>query len=337
MAVQGRFLIAYALDRKPTRMNLLKPLTTPAYFFRPRQMVHRLKRAFRRAPLGEFETVTLPWGAPLRVRPTEVIGSNIWCYGIFDLVVCEAICRLLDQSETAVDIGANIGQMTSLMRYQAGKDGRVFAFEPHPDLFSELQHNIEIPQAAKLVAPADLRNLALSDVAGEASLDVGPCWSVNRGTPRLISATGNGSGRIVSVKTGVLDQIFDDRTTIGVCKIDIEGHELQALRGANRLLQDRRVRDIIFEDFGAYPSPVHQLLLDRGFTIFSLHTRLWRPRLAPASQRLRFRSIVDGENYVATLDPARAATRFAMPGWRALRKIKCDPKLPGKSPDAAAR
>jgi FkbM family methyltransferase len=228
------------------------------------------------------------------------------------------------------------------MRTRAGKDGRVIAFEPHPELFSELRHNVEVLQTADAAAPADLHNLALSDVAGEALLDVGPSWSINRGTPKLTQATGDGSGRIVSVKTGVLDEIFDDRTAIGVCKMDVEGHELRVLKGARRLLEARRVRDLIFEDFGGYPSPVHQFLLDRGFTIFSLHTRLWRPRLAPASQRVRFQPIVDGENYLATLDPARAAQRFAMPGWRALARFKgggpkCDARPLGKSRDGAAR
>jgi FkbM family methyltransferase len=322
MASRVRFPVVCALDKETTRMNLLKPLTTPAYFFRPRQMVHRFKRAFRRGPLSQFETVTLPWGAKLRVRPTEVIGSNIWCYGIFDLVVCEAICRLLDQSEVAMDIGANIGQMTSLMRYRAGKAGRVIAFEPHPELFSELRHNIEVLQAADAAAPATLHNLALSDVAGEALLDVGPSWSANQGGSKLISAAAGGSDRVVRVKTAVLDQMFDDRTTIGVCKMDVEGHELRVLKGAAWLLEARRVRDIIFEDFGTYPSPVHQLLLDRGFTVFSLHTRLWKPRLAPAGQRVPFQPLVDGENYLATLDPARAAQRFAAPGWRTLGKAK---------------
>ena len=301
-------------------MNLLKPLTTPAYLFRPRQMVHRLKRALGRLPLPHFETVALPWGAQLRVRPAEVIGINIWCYGIFDLVVCETICRLLDPSEVAVDIGANIGQMTSLMRYRAGKGGRVLAFEPHPELFSELRHNVEVIQATGAVAPAELHNLALSDVAGEALLAEGPAWSENRGVSRLI-AERNGSDRVVGVKTVMLDQIVDDRTTIGVCKMDVEGHELQVLKGAVRLLKARRVRDLIFEDLGVYPGPVHQLLLDSGFTVFSLHTRWWRPRLAPALERVPFRPGVDGQNYLATLDPARAVRRFARPGWKALGRV----------------
>ena len=123
-------------------MNPLKVLTTPEYLFRPRQILHRFRRVYRGRSLGEFETVTLPWGRTIRVRPHEVIGSNIWCYGVFDLVVTEAIWRLLDESEMALDIGANIGQMTNLMRHRSGRAGKVHSFEPHPELFSELEEQL---------------------------------------------------------------------------------------------------------------------------------------------------------------------------------------------------
>jgi FkbM family methyltransferase len=320
MAFPRRFLAGCASHKNTTRMNVLKPLTTPAYFFRPRQIVHRFKRALRRAPLGQFETVVLPWGAQLRIRPSEVIGSNIWCYGIFDLVVCEAICRLLDPSETALDIGANVGQMTSLMRCRVGKKGRVVAFEPHPELFSELRHNMEGLQAPEAAAAAELHNVALSDVVGEALLEEGPAWADNRGVSKLVSA-GASTERAVAVKTAVLDEMFDGRTAIGLCKMDVEGHELQVLKGAARLLRERRVRDIIFEELDAYPSPVHQVLLDSGFTIFSLHSRLWKPLLAPALQRVAFNRGVDGVNFLATLDPQRAVQRFEARGWRGLRSV----------------
>src|SRR5206468_7285715 len=83
----GRPLVVCAFSAKHPQMNPLKALTTPEYLFRPRQIAHRFKRAFRRRPLNEFELVHLPWGAAIRVRPAEVIGSNIWCYGVFDLSV----------------------------------------------------------------------------------------------------------------------------------------------------------------------------------------------------------------------------------------------------------
>jgi FkbM family methyltransferase len=318
----SRWVSANLIHREKARVNLLKPLTNPAYMFRPWQMVRRVKRVLLRSGPGEFETVALPWGARLRVKPTEIIGATLWAYGIFDLIVCEAICRLLAPSEVAVDIGANIGQMTSLMCCRAGKGGRVIAFEPHPELFSELRHNVTVLQSNDTAAPAELHNAALSDVAGEALLDVGPAWTFNRGVSKLTSAHSNSANPKVEVTTKVLDQVLGDVPGVAVCKIDVEGHEMSVLKGATRLLRSRRVRDIIFEDLGAYPSQVHQLLVDYGFTVFSLHTRLLKPRLAPAQQRVPFQPEIDGPNYLATLDPDRAISRFAAPGWRALRRIK---------------
>lgn len=321
-------------------MNPLKLLTLPQYLFRPRQVFVRLQRAISRPP-PEFARVELPWGDSITVRPREIIGAVIWYYGVFDLIVTEAICRLLDPSELALDIGANNGQMSSLMRRCAGPRGKVIAIEPHPELFAELQQTVREPQHPASLAPVELHQVALSDREGEAVLDVGPSWHENRGLSKIVSdstsfataAVQASPGRALRVRTTTLDLLLDaareasstgaqssSAARVGVCKIDVEGHELQVFRGAARLLDQQRMRDVIFEDFGEFPSPVHRMFLERGFTLFSLHSSLLRPILSPVLQeRPRF-SQNDGENYLATLDPQRAIERFAPGGWRVLRK-----------------
>lgn len=297
-------------------MNIFKPFATPEYLFRPRQILHRLKWAISKPVFQEFETVRLPWGAPFRVRPREVIGSGIWCYGIFDLVVAEAIARLMDSGDTALDIGANIGQMTSLMQHRAGSHGKVIAFEPHPELFAELTHNLRVLPAASRLAPTELHNLALSDAEGEVALDVGTAWASNRGMCR-IDPEAHGPG-ILRVKRTTLDSMVPSEAQIQVCKIDVEGHELNVLKGASRLLQQRQIRDLVFEDLQSYPSPVHKLLLDFGFTLFALHTRLLKPFLERPEKSRRPFLARDGANYLATLEPQRTLERFQGFGWQTL-------------------
>jgi len=297
-------------------MNLFKPFTTPEYLFRPRQILVRFKRAFTRH-VPEFDTVRLPWGDAFRIRPHEVIGANIWWYGVFDLVVAEAIVRLLDPSELGLDIGANIGQMTSLLRHQAGRAGRVVAFEPHPEVFAELSHNASLGKREKL-APVELVNLALSDIEGECFLDTGPSWQVNRGMSKLVPAATHPSAGMVNVKLTTLDQFFPDRPQIGVIKIDVEGHELKAFKGAAALFRGRCIRDIIFEDLGTYPTPVHEFLLAQGYSMFALHAGVFRPLIEAVSHQPEFQR-GRGENYVATLDPQRVERRFKPMGWRALK------------------
>ena len=298
-------------------MNPLKLFTMPQYFFRPRQILRRAKQAFSARP-PEFGEVQLPWGDRITIRPRETIGALIWYYGVFDLVVTEAICRLLDEAEIALDIGANIGQMTSLMRYQTGRKGRVISVEPHPELFADLTRLVGQPALTPNVAPVETHQVALSDKEGEAFLDVGPNWEENRGLSKVVPEADGKTARTLRVRLTTLDKLLHGTEKVGLCKIDVEGHELNVFQGAARLLKERRLRDIVFEDFGKYPTDVHRMFLDHGFSLFSLHSSLLKPLLRPVSSAPSRFEAHDGENYLATLEPDRARERFQPLGWRVL-------------------
>lgn len=298
-------------------MNPLKLFTMPQYFFRPRQILRRLKQSFS-GPPPEFSQVELPWGDLITIRPKETIGALIYYYGVFDLVVTEAICRLLDESEIAIDIGANIGQMTSLMRHQAGRKGRVVSVEPHPELFADLTRLVGQTTLASHVAPVESHQVALSDQEGEAFLDVGPHWEENRGLSKVVAKADSKASRTLKVRLTTLDKLLNGTAQVGLCKIDVEGHELNVFRGAARLLKERRIRDVVFEDFGKYPNNLHRMFLEHGFSLFSLHSTLLKPLLRPVSSTPPLFDEKDGENYLATLEPDRARERFQPLGWRVL-------------------
>ena len=299
-------------------MNPFKVLTMPEYFFRPSQILTRLRRSFSGVPSSD--QVTLPWGDVITVRPREVIGAGIWYYGIFDLPVTEAICRLLDRGETALDIGANIGQMTSLLRVTAGATGRVLSFEPHPELFSEMS-SLVAQNHVNDVAPVERHQVALGEAEGEAHLEVPGYWAHNRGIAKLSSSASNGSPSI-QVKVTTLDRVLAPATQVGVCKIDVEGHELSVFKGAARTFAERRIRDIVYEDFQPYPSPVHSHLKAAGFTLFHLGARLLGPFLTEVDGKRGQPQPGEegGANYLATLCPERARDRFKPAGWKVFRR-----------------
>jgi FkbM family methyltransferase len=297
-------------------MNLLKLFKQPEYFYRPRQVALKLRRSFQRH--RPVEDVTLPWGATIRIRPDEHIGSRIWHRGLFDIVVLEAITRLADPGEVALDIGANIGQMTSLLSGRLGSGGRVLAFEPHPAVFALLAENVSRLKANPANSEVIAHNVALSNFEGSATLDLGPSWGNNQGLARLSDST-NGSGQNnLKVTVTTVDKIVGPEQRIGVCKLDVEGHEIKVLEGASAVLSQRRLRDIIFEDLGPYPGPVQQRLLDLGFTLFSLQGRLNRPILNPKWSEPTFDGELEGADFLATLEPDRAISRFSTRGWRVL-------------------
>jgi len=292
--------------------NIFNYLKHPEYVFRPQQVLRRLRRILK-APQQE-EIIRLPWGARVKVRPNENIGSDIFHYGIFDRVVPEAICRLLDGNETAVEVGANIGQNFSLMAFQTTPAGRAIAFEPHPEIFEELKNNSSLwPE--KVRQNLRLENFALGETTGEAWLTNGVEFEHNRGSAALARTSDNNLGFRVNLRT--LDDYMQENDKIGVCKIDVEGHELSVLKGAERTLSRHAIRDIIFEDFCPMMSPVALLLQAHHYRVFALVAGWWKPMLTEASEGAR-RQKGFSFNYLATLDPERAQKRFKAGGWHCL-------------------
>lgn len=285
------------------------------YLFRPLQAVRALRRD--RSTPRRYEVVTLPWGVPLRIRPADNIGRAIWRTGVYDLALTESILRLADAGETAVDVGANLGVMTAAIATAVGKDGAVFAFEPLPEVFDELRDNVARWSSTLKWDYVRTLPCALSNVDGAAVLRVPSGFAANRGTATLKASADEHDEVTVAVRT--LDAAMDGVERIGVLKVDVEGHELEVFDGARRLLETGRIRDILFEDYLPYPSPVTELLASYGYDIRMVRKGLGGPRLRPAGLG-DFELAFELPNYLATLDLRRATDRFAAFGWRALRR-----------------
>lgn len=293
--------------------NIFNYLKRPEYVFRPRQVLRRFRR-FQRTAQPE-EIVELPWGATVSVHPSENVGSDIFHYGIFDRIVPEAIFRLAGKNELAIEVGANIGQNCSLMACRVRPGGNVIAFEPHPEIFQELKKNLGLwPESIRGII--QLENVALGESSGEAWLANGSEFDHNRGSASLCDPA-SAAGRTFKVNLRQLDEYVSESAKVGICKIDVEGHELSVLKGAARALDRQAIRDIIFEDFAAMPSPTVAFLQSRRYTVFRLTTSWWKPVLAEVLPGVKPANGFSG-NYLATLDPQRAKSKFQSGGWRCL-------------------
>jgi len=135
---------------------------------------------------------------------------------------------LLGQGDWALDIGANVGQYTMRMAELVGPSGRVIALEPVPDTFSVLAANTRLFAHANVT----LLNVAASDRVGIASMQI----------PRFATGLSNFYEARLSAGPGglaVLTLPIDELSLppVRLVKIDVEGHELPALRGMHGLLQ----------------------------------------------------------------------------------------------------
>lgn len=132
------------------------------------------------------------------------------------------------------DIGANIGMTSCVLGQIASK---VYAFEPHPDVFALLEENV-LANGLKNVQPI---NVAVSDYPGVAHFS---------GT----SAHGFLSTDVTApeVKMNTVDAIVAELgiSRLDFIKIDVEGFEPQALAGARKTIE--RFNPLIYMEFNSW-------------------------------------------------------------------------------------
>lgn len=290
----------------------------PQYVFHPTRAARRAWRSLSPGAAHDpgQAVAHLSWGLPLRVSKSDAIGYSILTGGVFDPCVSETFHRLVDPGDLVLDVGANVGYLTSLAAARAGASGRVIAFEPHPVVFEMLSGNVASWSAVPGLATVELHQAAVSDQAGEAQLAAGPQHEANMGLSALQAPgqTAVADATLYSVATHTLDDIVGDRR-VGLLKVDVEGHELEVLRGGVELLRSGRVRDLIFEDHQDYPNEATRLVEDAGLTLFSLENNLLGVRMVAPADRSPA-SLWPGPSYLATTDPVRAAARLKPRGWQ---------------------
>lgn len=261
-------------------------------------------------PSREILPLSLPWDCTIRACSAETIGRSIATQGVYDLPVTEAIMRLADPGDTALDVGANIGYMSLVLARSVGPRGRVASFEPSPTVFPVLRMNVDNWKSLG-IAPIEIHGLALSESDGEGHLGFPANSDENWGLATLEIRDGG-----IPIQLRRLDSAEPEGA--GIMKVDVEGHEASVFAGASGLLSRKRIRDILFEEHEPYPARSHSILLDHGYQLYRLTRSTGRPLLLPASAPGRQAYLPS--NFLATADPARAESRFRAPGWQALSK-----------------
>lgn len=196
-----------------------------------------------------------------------------WAYPERAAAEEDFVARVLRPGDTYLDVGANVGLLALCAASVVGRDGRVIAIEAHPRTADFLSRN---------VALNDFRNVEIERVAvGDAP---GELLFTDRRSDDQNSVAPSGEGGVrVPVRT--LDALLPVQRVgrIHLLKIDVEGFELAALRGATALLA--RADRVLFESspalcarFGYSCRDVYDLLRGAGFEL----RRMGEPELLPA-------------------------------------------------------
>lgn len=178
-------------------------------------------------------------------------------------IVLECIRSRLRPGDCFVDAGANIGFYTIVGARLVGPSGTVVAIEMMDDTARILRSHLELNS----VSNARVIERALSARDNETVVASMPTGSFGQAS----ISTGN-SGETFEVRSATLDVLLRDTATIRLIKIDIEGAELEALRGASVTLD--RVEAIIFEHLDRHAlDQIATMLVSRGFRVEPLDGR----------------------------------------------------------------
>jgi FkbM family methyltransferase len=304
-------------------LDSLARAAKPEYVLRPHQIARRLwvealpKRS-------QFTKVWLPWGYPMMVNPAESIGWAIYSRGIYEMPLTEALWRLAQPGDTVVDGGANIGYATSILAARVGLRGKVHSFEPDPRSFGELQRDVTEWEERGQRGAFVLHTAALGARSGTATLQIPASFEWNGGRAR-IEAAASEEGAASELDRGItklevelvtLDEVFSQGERVSVVKLDVEGFELDALKGMEQMLRERRIRYVVFEELRDYPAPTHHFLRDVGYSVFGLDHGFFGikccrdrgPRVEPVSGL--------PPNYVATYEADETVRQLKHGLWK---------------------
>ncbi|HEV7485657.1 MAG TPA: FkbM family methyltransferase [Thermoanaerobaculia bacterium] len=170
--------------------------------------------------------------AVVRIRTGELRGwrwiagsSTNGCWlGTYERHMQRLFREHIRPGATVFDVGANAGFFTLLASKLAGDSGRVYAFEPLPRNLDFLERHIRLNELANVHVEA----LAIAATSGEAHFRIAQHASMG-------GLAEEGDLRVI---TASLDNLIASgrATRPDFIKMDIEGAESDALRGANELL-----------------------------------------------------------------------------------------------------
>lgn len=255
-------------------MSRLEPMVRWLKRQQYKPVVGPLIRAGKPLLQRRTNVVSLGRASGLRINPAG--GRVAYALGIAEPLVQDALAANVRAGDVVWDVGANIGFFTLISARLAGPEGRVVAFEPMPPNADALRANLAANQADNV----EVVELALGDSEGTAELQVydDPGWAKLDTSADTAYKSGRPVSSLIEVPLSTLDRQLDDYPPPRLLKIDIEGGEVAALRGARRLLSEHR--PVVLCELHGTNEAICELLEAEGYELSTIEAAETHPRSA---------------------------------------------------------
>jgi len=171
--------------------------------------------------------------------------------------------HVLRPNDVFVDVGANIGSYTILSSAVAGAFS--IALEPIPSTFTHLKNNVSINNVESLVTLCN---------CGAGAMKTSLRFTKNHDTVNHVLTESTSENDTVEVPIVTLNEICRHRNPL-LIKMDVEGFEMEVLKGAKEILSNSQLKAIIIElngscrRYGVSEEEIHALLREVGFRPFT--------------------------------------------------------------------
>jgi FkbM family methyltransferase len=248
---------------------------------------------------GKPIDVTFDSDIKARVWPNDVLGKSLFVQGKMEPGETKYIKSILRPGMVFVDVGANMGYYSLLAAKMVGSTGKVHSFEPNQRMFGELGHNIALNGFDNV----RINNFALGERDGIAKIS-----RYEKGKEVYGSLSDRAfPGTIIigydDVQVKMLDAYAEQNnlSRLDVIKLDVEGAELQVLRGGINII-DRYKPFIVMEiselnlgGFGIHAIDVYNFLIQHSYRLSPIST----PRKY-YSKSLFLEALKNESNFIAT-------------------------------------
>ena len=232
-----------------------------------------------------IETVNARHGKFSVLKNDIYIAKSMLAYGEYSEHEIELFRKILTAGNVAIEVGANIGAHTVPLGHIVGRNGRLYAFEPQALIFTLLQDNITQNDLTQVTA----HQLALGDTLSQILV------------PRLDPKSRNNFGGI-SLNTDqyvpeTSDQIAVstvDALALDTCqliKADVEGMELQVVKGAIETIQRCNPYLYLENDRKNQSTKLVSFVKQLGYRVFAHVPPLYNPNNYLGNQKNLFGDI----------------------------------------------
>ena len=206
--------------------------------------------------------------------PGDVISDNIAFNGFYELELSREIAKLSQKGALFVDIGANMGYF-SLLWAGLNPHGHVISYEAAPRNIELIKENIIKNNFSDRIM---LVPKAAGHESGTANFTTGPIEQTGWG-----GISNKSTKNTIEVPVVRLDDELKD-SIVDVLKIDVEGADTWVLYGCEKLLKEKRIKRIFFEqndirmaELGIGVNEAVEFLRSVGYTCipFGPHSGEW--------------------------------------------------------------